>query len=137
MQARVRWRLRAGVPTRGTPTGCGLAKGVMTIAAAALLAVAQAAGAQGGSGRGDLARGQSLYETNCGGCHDRSVHGRPERSARTYEEIRTYVVRWQREVGASWRPDDVDAVTAWLNDRYYRFPCPTTVCAAPRASAPR
>jgi mono/diheme cytochrome c family protein len=126
-----------GVPTRDMPSGGGLARGVLTIAAAGLLALTQAAGAQGGSGRGDLARGQSLYETSCGGCHDRSVHGRAERSARTYEEIRSYVVRWQKEVGASWQPDEVDAVTAWLNDRHYRFPCPTTVCAAPRASAPR
>lgn len=137
MQASVRLRPRRGAPTRGT-----LTRGALTIAVAALLAVAQgavtqAAGAQGGGGQRDLARGQSLYETSCGGCHDRSVHGRAERSARTYEEIRSYVVRWQREVRASWQPDDIDAVTAWLNDRYYRFPCPTTVCAAPRASVPR
>lgn len=132
MQASVRLRPRMGAPIRSA-----LSRGALTIAAAAVLAVTQAAGAQGAGGQGDLSRGQSLYETSCGGCHDRSVHGRAERSARTYEEIRTYVVRWQKEVGASWQPDDIDAVTAWLNDRYYRFPCPTTVCAAPRASVPR
>ena len=113
-----------------------LMRGAMTIAAATLLVVTQSAGAQSGVGQGDLARGQSLYETNCGGCHDRSVHGRAERSARTFEEIRAYVVRWQKEVGVSWQPDEIDAVTAYLNERYYRFPCPTTVCAAPRAAAP-
>ena len=135
MQASVRLRPRRGAPTRGT-----LTRGALTIAVAALLAVAfhrASARVLMAGGQGDLARGQSLYETSCGGCHDRSVHGRTERSARTYEEIRTYVVRWQKEVNASWQPDDIDAVTAWLNDRYYRFPCPTTVCAAPRASVPR
>jgi len=102
-----------------------------------LAGIVLAATAQMAFAQGDLARGQSLYETSCGGCHDRSVHARAERSARTFEEIRAYVVRWQKEVGASWRPDDIDAVAAYLNERYYRFPCPTTVCAAPRAAAPR
>lgn len=91
-------------------------------------------GAQAGSARGDLARGRLLYETHCGSCHDRSVHGRTERSARSFEEIRAYVARWQREIGAGWQSDDIDAVTAYLNERYYRHPCPSDVCGAPRAS---
>lgn len=127
MQATVRMRALRGV----------MGMGALTIAAAALLAVTRIAGAQVIVGQEDLARGQTLYETHCGGCHDRSVHGRAVRSARTYEEIRAYVVRWQKEAGLSWKPDDVDAVTAFLNERYYRLPCPTTVCAVPRAAAPR
>lgn len=85
----------------------------------------------------DLARGQVLYEARCADCHDRSVHGRPVRSAASFEEVRALVVHWQREVGAGWQPDEVDAVTHYLNERYYRFPCPTTVCGVPRAAVPR
>jgi len=85
----------------------------------------------------DLARGQALYGARCAECHDRSVHGRPVRSAASFEEVRAFVVHWQREVGASWQPDEIDAVTHYLNERYYRFPCPTTVCGVPRAAVPR
>lgn len=85
----------------------------------------------------DLARGQALYEARCADCHDRSVHGRAVRSAASFEEIRAFVAHWQREVGAGWRPDEIDAVTHFLNERYYRLPCPTTICGVPRAAAPR
>lgn len=109
------------------------------LAAASLLVVvlcvaAPGAGAQSETGQGDLARGRLLYETHCGSCHDRSVHGRVERSARSFEEIRAYVVRWQQEIGAGWQSDEIDAVTAYLNARYYRHPCPTSLCGVPRAS---
>lgn len=82
-------------------------------------------------------RGQALYDLRCGGCHETSVHQRASRSAQTFEQIREAVVRWQREVGADWRADEVDAVTWHLNERYYKLPCPTTVCGTPRASVAR
>ena len=82
-------------------------------------------------------RGQALYELRCGGCHETSVHQRASRSAQTFEQIREAVVRWQHEVGADWRADEVDAVTWHLNERYYKLPCPTTVCGTPRASVVR
>ncbi|NLD70698.1 MAG: hypothetical protein GX644_18045 [Limnobacter sp.] len=80
-------------------------------------------------------RGQALYDLRCGGCHETSVHQRASRSAQTFEQIREAVVRWQREVGADWRADEIDAVTWHLNERYYKLPCPTAVCGMPRASA--
>ena len=99
---------------------------------AALASVVPAAWAQT-----DLARGQALYEARCADCHDRSVHGRAVRSAASFEQIRAFVVRWQREVGADWQPDEIDAVTHYLNERYYRLPCPTTICGVSRAAVPR
>lgn len=106
--------------------------------AGAMLAAALAAfvGLPAAHAQADASRGQTLYEAHCSACHDRSVHGRAVRTARTFEQVREQVVRWQREVGVAWQAEDVDAVTIYLNQRYYRFPCPTTVCAAPRASVP-
>ena len=83
----------------------------------------------------DVSRGKALYETRCVECHDRSVHARKPRSARSFAEIREYVLRWDRETGALWRADEVDAVTRYLNERYYQFPCPATLCSLERVQA--
>ena len=82
-------------------------------------------------------RGRALYEARCEGCHDRSVHQRSARIARDYAAVRAGVERWDRELGALWRPDEIDAVTRYLNARYYRFPCTGPGCAPERAKAER
>ena len=82
-------------------------------------------------------RGRALYEARCEGCHDRSVHQRSARIARDYAEVRAGVERWDRELGALWRPDEIDAVTRYLNALYYRFPCTGPACAPERANAGR
>ena len=83
----------------------------------------------------ESARGQALYETRCRDCHGQSVHERNPRAARTVAEIREFVVRWDRELGALWRDDELDAVTRYLNERYYHFPCPTSLCSLERVQA--
>ncbi len=83
----------------------------------------------------EIARGQALYDARCGLCHDKSVHQRTPRSAKTFAEIRGFVVRWDRELGALWRADELDAVTRYLNDRYYRYSCPASVCGSERAQS--
>jgi mono/diheme cytochrome c family protein len=86
----------------------------------------------------ELARGQALYETRCIACHDRSVHQRTARRASDFDGIRREVARWNATAGGEWRAEEIDAVAAYLNSRYYRFPCPPSVCPpAPRAHAPR
>jgi mono/diheme cytochrome c family protein len=96
-------------------------------AAAAWLALAV-------SGKAVLAQefeqGRTLYETRCGACHERSVHRRESRSAKDFEGLRAEVARWSATSGGEWRAEEIDAVTAYLNDRYYRYPCPATVCRA-------
>lgn len=82
--------------------------------------------------------GQALYETRCIACHDRSVHRRESRRAQDFASLRREVLRWSTTAGTDWRADEVDAVTVFLNDRYYRFACPPSTCpAAPRAQAMR
>jgi hypothetical protein len=84
----------------------------------------------------EIGRGRALYEIRCGLCHDRSVHQRNARAAKSFAEIRAAVARWDRELGAAWRGDEVDAVTRYLNDRYYHYPCPRSVCGSERVRAP-
>jgi hypothetical protein len=81
----------------------------------------------------ETARGKALYEARCNDCHDRSVHTRNPRSAKSIAEIRAFVVRWDRELGGLWQADELDAVTRYLNERYYGFPCPTSLCSLERA----
>lgn len=70
----------------------------------------------------DSNRGQALYETRCIECHDVSVHGRTNRVARNYDEVRSWVVRWNKTLGVLWDPEDIEDVSAYLNSRYYRYP---------------
>lgn len=83
----------------------------------------------------ELERGRALYEARCNDCHDRSVHRREPRAAKTFAEIRSFVLRWDRELGALWRADELDAVTRYLNQRFYGYPCPASVCGSERAQA--
>lgn len=101
-------------------------------AAAAQGAGSRAAGVPARAAQADD-RGRALYEARCGGCHDRSVHQRSARSATDFAAVRAAVVRWDRETGALWRGDEIDAVARYLNERYYRFPCQGPACPAPRA----
>jgi mono/diheme cytochrome c family protein len=79
----------------------------------------------------ELQRGRALYDTRCIGCHDRSVHQRESRLAQDFASLRAQVVRWNANVGGEWRIEEIDQVSAYLNDRYYKFPCPPEICKAP------
>jgi mono/diheme cytochrome c family protein len=93
----------------------------------ALVALA-AAPACGDAGAAEPDRGRALYEVRCLGCHGQSVHSRARRVASDFESVRAWVARWNDAVGARWSADEVDAVAVYLNQTYYRFPCPPTVC---------
>ncbi len=105
---------------------------VWVVAAAAALGVvlflfAPAAGA------GDFDRGQLLYQARCVGCHDTSVHSRAARKAVTAEAIRAQVRRWDGVMGGAWKDTEVDDVTTYLNELYYRYPCPPAICPEKKA----
>ena len=81
----------------------------------------------------EIERGKSIYETHCIACHDRSVHRRESRVAKDFDALRREVERWGANTNARLRPDEVDAVAAYLNGLYYKHPCPQTLCSASRA----
>ena len=76
----------------------------------------------------DPERGRDLYELRCLGCHAESVHARAKRSAKSFEEVRDWVARWNATLSLGWSPEEVDDVTLHLNTRYYRYPCPSSAC---------
>jgi mono/diheme cytochrome c family protein len=85
----------------------------------------------------DAERGKNLYETRCGACHASSVHQRAARKAESFDGLRAQVLRWSAEAGGIWTGEEIDDVALYLNQRYYRFPCPQSVCKANQASLAR
>lgn len=84
-------------------------------------------------GAGDFDRGQLLYQARCVGCHDKSVHNRNARKAVTVEAIRAQVKRWDGAMGGAWKDPEVDDVTTYLNELYYKYPCPPGICPERKA----
>ena len=94
---------------------------VTAVAMAALGADASAA---------DTARGRALYESRCVACHSTGVHERVSRKAVDFAGIRLQVERWNGQLGGAWGRSEVDDVAVYLNDRFYRYPCPEALCRA-------
>ncbi len=115
--------------------GLGAIRGWLPLAALMAACAAAPAAAQ------DLSRGRALYENRCTACHETSVHQRASRKAQSFAALRAEVERWNATTGGDWKRDEVDQVSAYLNERYYRFDCPPAVCKAagstvtPRAEA--
>ena len=110
---------------------------IATLPAAFLLAALACAGAAEAA---DAARGKTLYESGCTGCHAESVHGRLKREAKDLASLRAWVRRWSANTGLKWTDDEIADVAAHLNRRYYRFACPPADCKATgsrEAPAPR
>jgi mono/diheme cytochrome c family protein len=69
----------------------------------------------------DEARGKLLYETNCSECHTKSVSERPNRKAKSISDIRHSVVQWEKYKGYKWSGEEIDDVTQYLNNRFYKY----------------
>jgi hypothetical protein len=81
-------------------------------------------------------RGQLLYESTCTQCHAESVHGRKQRIAQSFDDIRWYITRWSKAAGKAWSADDIHDVAVFLNERYYKFRCDLPNCKRESASVP-
>ena len=95
------------------------------------------AGLSAAQAAADAERGRILYETRCSACHAMSVHNRDARKATSFDGVRAQVLRWSAEAGGSWTADEIDDLTLYLNQRYYHFPCPPSLCKANQASLAR
>ena len=69
----------------------------------------------------DTQKGKALHEANCQSCHDSSVYTRKERRVTTTEGIKKQVRRCEQSLGLKWFDEQIDDVTAYLNDTYYQY----------------
>lgn len=103
----------------------------MKLIAAVSVALAALAGEASAA---DSSRGRALYESRCDGCHSTGVHERASRKAADFAGIRFQVERWNAQLGGAWGRGEIDDVTVYLNDRFYRYPCPDAMCRAGAAN---
>jgi mono/diheme cytochrome c family protein len=73
-------------------------------------------------GAEDPDRGRALHETHCRMCHESVAYKRDKKVAKTYEEVRAQVVRWQTYSGLNWSNEDIDSVALYLASTYYKIP---------------
>ena len=54
-------------------------------------------------------------------CHDDSIYTREERRVTTLDALQRQVQRCETNLDLAWFPEDVDAVTEYLNTSFYKF----------------
>jgi len=69
----------------------------------------------------DINHGKSLQQENCMRCHDDSIYTREERRVTTLDALQRQVQRCETNLDLAWFPEDVDAVTEYLNTSFYKF----------------
>lgn len=77
--------------------------------------------ASSSSAAADINHGKSLQQENCMRCHDDSIYTREERRVTTREALQRQVQRCETNLNLAWFPEDVDAVTEYLNTSFYKF----------------
>lgn len=69
----------------------------------------------------DVDRAKLLYENHCQLCHEDWAHTRDQRRVRTIDGLRSQVASWSVHAGLSWTREDIEQVTRYLNERFYRL----------------
>ena len=83
----------------------------------------------------NISHGRALYETACDKCHSQNIHWRDRGRATSWPTLVNEVTRWQGNAGQRWEQTDINDVAAYLNDRFYHFPCPGNECVEKEAAA--
>ena len=73
------------------------------------------------SAAADIEEGKTLVQANCHSCHGQEIYTREDRKVQTLPGLRKQVQRCEQARGLSWLDDQVDSVTNYLNDSFYRF----------------
>jgi len=66
--------------------------------------------------------GQAIHDANCISCHDSGVYTRADRKMTNLEMLTGQVRRCDANLGTKLFDEDLDSVTAFLNETYYKFP---------------
>lgn len=76
----------------------------------------------------DVAKGEELYKANCVACHasrmggdGSAIYTRADRRVHSLDGLRRQVRACVHNIGITWFDDEIDDVTAFLNNRYYHF----------------
>ncbi|MDH3978924.1 MAG: cytochrome c [Gammaproteobacteria bacterium] len=69
----------------------------------------------------DISHGKKLQQENCMSCHDDGMYTRENRKVTTPDGLQKQVRRCEQTLGLQWFDEDIDAVSDYLNDTFYKF----------------
>lgn len=69
----------------------------------------------------DAAKGKTLHDAKCQGCHDTRQYTRKNRIIHTFEDLHSRVEFCDAASNAGFTLDDIDDVVAYLNKEFYKF----------------
>ncbi len=69
----------------------------------------------------DLENGESLHDENCLRCHDESKYTRKNRMIKNYQQLYERIKNCELMAELTWFDEEIDDVTAYLNNQFYRF----------------
>ena len=69
----------------------------------------------------DSDNGKALHNENCVRCHDDSMYTREDRKTKSYSLLRERVVQCEIMTELIWFEEEIDDVTAYLNESFYHF----------------
>ncbi len=69
---------------------------------------------------GDPVRGEKLH-AKCLDCHGTSLYEPDRRKIKSLKALRLEVKRWGTYYAPALSAQEVEDITAWLNERFYRF----------------
>lgn len=69
---------------------------------------------------GDPARGEKLH-AKCLDCHGTSLYEPDKRKIKSLKALRKEVKRWGTYYAPALSAQEVEDITVWLNERFYRF----------------
>ena len=70
----------------------------------------------------DVHPGKAIHDANCISCHDSGVYTRADRKMTDLTMLAGQVRRCDANLGTKLFDEDLDSVTAFLNETYYKFP---------------
>ena len=73
------------------------------------------------AGAADLAKGQALVQQHCMACHDNGVYTRPNRRVTSLPGLQKQVRRCELSLGLRWFDEQINNVTGYLNESFYKF----------------
>ena len=69
----------------------------------------------------DLENGKSLHDENCLRCHDESKYTRKDKMIKNYQQLYERIKNCEIMAELTWFDEEIDDVTAYLNNQFYRF----------------
>lgn len=66
--------------------------------------------------------GEALHQANCSKCHGTDIYTKADRKVTSLEALASRVAMCDANIGSQLFPEDLDKITTYLNDSFYKFP---------------